>query len=50
MALEGAELPVSLMCLGYLRRDGTPRATLLADPFWGLGWEGFWKFTEFTEM
>ena len=31
-ALEGAELPVSPLRLGHLRRDGTLRATPLADP------------------
>ena len=31
-ALEGAELSVSLLRLGHLRQDGTPRGTPLADP------------------
>ena len=31
-AVEGAELPVSPLRLGHLRRDRGPRATMLADP------------------
>ena len=34
-ALEGAELLVSLLRLGPLRQDGTPRVTPLANPSWG---------------
>ena len=39
-ALEGAELLVSLLRLGPLRQDGTPRVTPLANPSWGPRWGG----------